>query len=87
MGADERGSLAWVHQAGRVPGEVHLWQEPGQQPWGLFILNALRARRLYARGRDYLVEGSGVRIVDPSTGRLTRARWMHHLHQARGCRQ
>ena len=87
VGADERGKLAWVHEAGQAPSEVHLWQEPGQQPWGLFLLNALKARRLFVRGRDYLVENGAVRIVDPSTGRTTLARWIHHLHQVTGCKR
>lgn len=79
--ADERGRLAWVHAKDERPNRVHLWEEPGQQPWGLFVLTALRAHRVYLDGRDYLVEGHEVRIVDVGTGRLTNSRWSNHVHQ------
>ena len=86
MAAGQHGELAWVHDAGQVPSEVHLWQEPGREPWGMFIVNALRARCTYESGRDYLVKGATVRIIDESTGRMTKSRWMKHLHQVRAGR-
>ena len=76
-----QGKMDWAKANKRKLSEVDLWQEPGCQPWGMFITNALKAHRMHVRGRDYLVEGELVRIVDPSTGRLTRSRWMNHLHQ------
>lgn len=47
------------------------------------IENALRARSLYLRDRDYLVKDNTVVIVDEFTGRLMPGRrWSDGLHQA-----
>lgn len=47
------------------------------------IENALRARSLYLKDRDYVVNDAGVTIVDEFTGRLmTGRRWSDGLHQA-----
>jgi preprotein translocase subunit SecA len=47
------------------------------------IENALRARTLYLRDRDYLVKDGQVIIVDEFTGRLMYGRrWSEGLHQA-----
>ncbi|MEK7472705.1 MAG: preprotein translocase subunit SecA [Patescibacteria group bacterium] len=47
------------------------------------IENALRARSLYLKDRDYVVNDSGVTIVDEFTGRLmVGRRWSDGLHQA-----
>lgn len=47
------------------------------------IENALRARALYLRDRDYVVNDSGVVIVDEFTGRLMPGRrWSDGMHQA-----
>jgi len=47
------------------------------------IENALRARSLYLKDRDYVVNDNGVTIVDEFTGRLmTGRRWSDGLHQA-----
>jgi preprotein translocase subunit SecA len=43
---------------------------------------ALTARHLLEPGRDYLVKGGRVRIIDPTTGRATEGRtWAQGLHQ------
>ncbi len=47
------------------------------------IENALRAKSLYLKDKDYVVNESGVTIVDEFTGRLmTGRRWSDGLHQA-----
>lgn len=47
------------------------------------IENALRAKSLYLKDRDYVVNDNGVTIVDEFTGRLmTGRRWSDGLHQA-----
>ncbi len=47
------------------------------------IENALRAKTLYLRDKDYVVNDSGVTIVDEFTGRLMPGRrWSDGLHQA-----
>lgn len=47
------------------------------------IENALRARSLYLKDREYVVKDDGVTIVDEFTGRLmTGRRWSDGLHQA-----
>lgn len=53
------------------------------QPWALYILNALRAKAFYIRDKDYLVVKNKVSIVDEFTGRvLSGRRWGDGLHQA-----
>ena len=47
----------------------------------MFTTIALRAHLFYERGRDYLLLGDRVKIVDVATGRMSEARWMRHLHQ------
>ena len=45
---------------------------------------AIRAKELYKRDRDYLVDGNGaVKIIDEFTGRTMEGRrWSDGLHQA-----
>jgi preprotein translocase subunit SecA len=53
------------------------------QPWALYILNALRAKAFYIRDKDYLVMNNKISIVDEFTGRvLSGRRWGEGLHQA-----
>jgi preprotein translocase subunit SecA len=48
-----------------------------------FLDNALKARYLYVRDKEYLVSGGKVKIVDEHTGRiLDGRRWSDGLHQA-----
>ena len=47
----------------------------------MFLTVTLRAHLFFQRGRDYLLLGDRVKIVDIATGRLSEARWMRHLHQ------
>ncbi len=47
------------------------------------LIQALRAKELYVRDRDYLVQGGEVKIIDEFTGRtLEGRRWSDGLHQA-----
>ena len=47
------------------------------------LTQALRAKELYVRDKDYLVDGGEVKIVDEFTGRtLDGRRWSDGLHQA-----
>jgi len=51
--------------------------------WPHFIDNALRAKELFKRDRDYVVQNNQVIIVDEFTGRLMEGRtWSDGLHQA-----
>lgn len=44
-------------------------------PWAFYILTAIKARELYERDRQYIVqEGAGVRLVDAFTGRVLEGR-------------
>ena len=48
-----------------------------------YLENALRAKELYKRDRDYIIQDREVLIVDPFTGRtLAGRRWSDGLHQA-----
>ncbi|NNN22123.1 MAG: preprotein translocase subunit SecA [Acidimicrobiales bacterium] len=49
----------------------------------LHLTQALRAKELYTRDRDYIVQNGEVQIVDEHTGRiLDGRRWSEGLHQA-----
>ncbi len=48
-----------------------------------FLDNALKAKELYTRDKEYLVVGDQVKIVDEHTGRVMEGRrWSDGLHQA-----
>jgi len=48
-----------------------------------YLENALRAKELYKRDRDYIIQDREVLIVDPFTGRtMPGRRWSDGLHQA-----
>lgn len=63
--------------------EVIVWQE--EDPWGPYIINAIKAKELYKINQDYIVTVSGeVHIIDRSTGRIRpRTRWQDNIHQVR----
>ncbi len=53
-----------------------------------FLDNALKAKELYLRDREYLVVGDQVKIVDEHTGRIMEGRrWSDGLHQAIECKE
>nr|YP_010330137.1 preprotein translocase subunit SecA [Porphyridium aerugineum]UNJ17853.1 preprotein translocase subunit SecA [Porphyridium aerugineum] len=52
-------------------------------PWASYILNALKAHKLYIRDRSYIVKDEEIIIVDENTGRIMIGRrWSDGLHQA-----
>nr|QCI07955.1 Preprotein-translocase subunit a [Plumaria plumosa] len=52
-------------------------------PWIKYILNALKAKELFLKNRDYLLKNNQIIIVDEFTGRLMDGRrWSDGLHQA-----
>lgn len=61
---------------------VRVWEE--EEPWGPYIINALKAEYLYHENRDYIVNGEGqVQIINRTTGRLQpKSRWTDNIHQA-----
>jgi preprotein translocase subunit SecA len=67
---------------------VDSFYTPGNEDWPHFIENAIRAKELYVRDDQYVVEpgergGLEVVIVDEFTGRkMTGRRWSDGLHQA-----
>lgn len=53
------------------------------RPWALYVEAALKARHLFHRDADYIIDDSEVQIVDGSTGRIMPDRtWSEGLHQA-----
>ena len=61
---------------------VAMWQEA--DPWGPYIINALKAEHLYHRNIDYIVteETKEIKIINQNTGRvLARSRWQDNMHQ------
>nr|ARW64922.1 preprotein-translocase subunit a [Polysiphonia sertularioides] len=52
-------------------------------PWIKYILNALKAKELFLKNREYIIKNSQITIVDEFTGRImTGRRWSDGLHQA-----
>nr|YP_009397795.1 preprotein-translocase subunit a [Sonderella linearis]ARW66981.1 preprotein-translocase subunit a [Sonderella linearis] len=52
-------------------------------PWIKYILNALKAKELFLKNRDYILKNKQVIIVDEFTGRTMEGRrWSDGLHQA-----
>ncbi|QDU85155.1 preprotein translocase subunit SecA [Planctomycetes bacterium Pla163] len=62
---------------------VESFYDTGHMDWPHYIENALRARNLYHRDQEYVVEEGQVVIVDEFTGRkMAGRRWSDGLHQA-----
>ncbi|MFN3926151.1 MAG: preprotein translocase subunit SecA [Pseudanabaenaceae cyanobacterium] len=54
-----------------------------QDPWAHFVFNALKAKELFHRDVNYIVQNGEVIIVDEFTGRVMPGRrWSDGLHQA-----
>ncbi|GJQ14147.1 hypothetical protein GpartN1_g5938.t1 [Galdieria partita] len=54
-----------------------------ETPWAYYVINALKAKELFVRDRDYIVDQGQVKIVDTFTGRtLVGRRWNEGLHQS-----
>jgi len=54
-----------------------------QDPWFPFISNALNAKELYIKDKQYIVKKGEIMIVDEFTGRVMEGRrWSNGLHQA-----
>ncbi|MEM9644518.1 MAG: preprotein translocase subunit SecA [Planctomycetota bacterium] len=54
-----------------------------RRPWHDYVLNALKARHLFQRQRDYVVSTNSIRLVDRTTGRVFADRtWSDGVHQA-----
>nr|YP_009393871.1 preprotein-translocase subunit a [Polysiphonia sertularioides]ARW62433.1 preprotein-translocase subunit a [Polysiphonia sertularioides] len=52
-------------------------------PWIRYILNALKAKELFLKNKDYIVRNNEIIIVDEFTGRVMNGRrWSEGLHQA-----
>ncbi len=69
-------------------GERFLTLEEQQTDWEKPVLLALRARHLYNRDREYLIQEGKVLIVDEFTGRTMPGRqWSEGLHQAIECKE
>ena len=62
---------------------VIVWEE--EEPWGPYIVNAIKAKHLFIRDKDYIVEDEQhVKIINRSTGRVQpKSRWTNNIHQAR----
>nr|YP_009393467.1 preprotein-translocase subunit a [Bostrychia simpliciuscula]ARW62029.1 preprotein-translocase subunit a [Bostrychia simpliciuscula] len=52
-------------------------------PWIKYILNALKAKELFIKNKDYILKNNKITIVDEFTGRVMEGRrWSDGLHQA-----
>nr|UNJ16310.1 preprotein translocase subunit SecA [Boldiaceae sp.] len=53
------------------------------EPWGQYILNALKAKELYVNNVQYIINNNKIEIIDEFTGRIAHGkRWSEGLHQA-----
>nr|YP_010850576.1 Preprotein-translocase subunit a [Lophurella hookeriana]WGH13299.1 Preprotein-translocase subunit a [Lophurella hookeriana] len=54
-----------------------------KNPWIKYILNALKAKELFLKNRDYIIKNNQIIIVDEFTGRIMEGRrWSDGLHQS-----
>nr|QCI03961.1 Preprotein-translocase subunit a [Antithamnionella ternifolia] len=54
-----------------------------QNPWIKYILNALKAKEIFIKNKDYIIKNNEIVIVDEFTGRIMEGRrWSDGLHQA-----
>lgn len=52
-------------------------------PWAAYVINAIKARALFEKDKEYVVKGDEVLIVDEFSGRILEGRrWGDGLHQA-----
>ncbi len=71
-----------VHAVERALGVENLYDSVSNNLVHQFQV-ALKAKELYSRDKDYLVQGGEVKIVDEFTGRVLEGRrWSEGLHQA-----
>jgi len=62
---------------------VESFYETGHMDWPHYLENALRARHLYKKDDEYVIEEGQIVIVDEFTGRkMAGRRWSDGLHQA-----
>ena len=75
-------SSAGVSFCERVLGIMDLYNP--NEPWISYILNSLKAKELYTRNKNYIVDSENeIIIVDEFTGRtMVGRRWSDGLHQA-----
>lgn len=45
-----------------------------QDSWAFFVINAIKAKELYARDKEYIVTEGGIRIIDAFSGRVLEGR-------------
>lgn len=70
-----------VEAAEKLLGKDDLFD--AQDPWFPFLVNALNAKELYIKDKQYIVKKGQVMIVDEFTGRVMEGRrWSNGLHQA-----
>ena len=60
---------------------VLVWQE--EDPWGPFIINAIKVNTMYIINLDYIKTAANeIKIINRSTGRIAaRTRWQDNIHQ------
>ena len=67
--------------AEQLLGVADIWDT--YDPWGRYLLLAVKAKALYLRDVHYIVREGQVMIVDESTGRVQpNRRWNDNIHQA-----
>ena len=68
-------------EAEKLLGVTDLYDE--KDPWAHFVFNAVRAKELFIKDVNYILQGDEVVIVDEFTGRVMQGRrWSDGLHQA-----
>nr|ARW68246.1 preprotein-translocase subunit a [Chondria sp. (in: red algae)] len=84
--ADEKSKNIILTEKGVLLCEINLDIEnlyDVNSPWLKYIINALKAKELFLRNKDYIIKDQKVVIVDEFTGRIMDGRrWSDGLHQA-----
>ncbi|CAI7778929.1 unnamed protein product [Closterium sp. NIES-53] len=83
---DEKQKVVLLTEIGYEEAELVLkvtdLYDPKEQ-WASFLLNAIKAKELFAKDVQYIVRDGAVLIVDEFTGRIMEGRrWSEGVHQA-----
>jgi len=79
--SSDDGPSSHHHSPSDIELGAALWQ--GEDPWGPYVNNALKANTIFTRDEQYILRKGEAKIVDAETGRvLPESRWTDGLHQA-----
>nr|YP_010443825.1 preprotein translocase subunit SecA [Vacuolaria virescens]UTE94712.1 preprotein translocase subunit SecA [Vacuolaria virescens] len=70
-----------IRRIEKILGIINLFE--AQQPWSVYVVNALRAEIFFLRNVQYIIKDNKIIIVDEFTGRMMpERRWNNGLHES-----